>query len=304
MPFKPMLAPNETPDFKTLRLPMLASTKLDGIRATMQGGILLSRSLKPIPNKFVQERFQSLNIPEGMDGELICGNSADNPYKRTHSIVMSDDKPLDFYGGTISWNLFDKYDEVAGFQNRYYTTKSAVDEIDSDYVKLVEHDTLVSIEELEHYEREVLALGYEGVMLRSLAGPYKQGRATLNQGWLLKVKRYQQAEALIMDTYAEMENTNEEFKNELGRTARSSAKAGKVAKDQLGGFHVIGQGEFYNGIDFDVPNSSITHEERKELWTHRDDLKGKMLTYKFFPCGSDVRPRHPVFKGFRDGRDL
>ena len=36
--FKPMLAPHELPDFATLRFPVLASTKLDGIRATMQGG--------------------------------------------------------------------------------------------------------------------------------------------------------------------------------------------------------------------------------------------------------------------------
>jgi DNA ligase-1 len=183
------------------------------------------------------------------------------------------------------------------------TINSASHEVRS-VVKLVEHNKLTSIDELENYERSVLAMGFEGVMLRSVDGPYKQGRATLGQGWLLKVKRYQEAEALILDTYAEMENTNEEFTNELGRTARSSAKAGKVAKDQLGGFHVVGQGAFYNGIDFDVPNSSITHEERKELWKKRDDLKGKLLVYKFFPCGSDVRPRHPVFKWFRDRRDV
>lgn len=301
MTFKPMLAPNETPDFKTLHFPLLGSTKLDGIRATMQGGILLSRSLKPIPNKFVQARFKGL--PEGLDGELICGNAFDDPYKRTHSIVMSDDKPLDFYGDTVRWNVFDKFGDL-GFRFRHLQAIQSVATCGNPFVQIVNHKLLNNIEELEHFERETLAQGYEGVMLRSVDGPYKQGRSTLNQGWLIKVKRYQDAEALIMDTYAEMENTNEEFTNELGRTARSSAKAGKVAKAQLGGFHVIGQGAFYNGIDFDVPNSSITHEDRKALWEKRDDLKGKLLTYKFFPQGSDMRPRHPVFKGFRDRRDI
>jgi DNA ligase-1 len=142
-------------------------------------------------------------------------------------------------------------------------------------------------------------------MLRSVEGPYKQGRSTLNQGWLLKVKRYVDAEAMILDCYAEQENTNEEFKNELGRTARSSAMAGKVDKAQLGGFNVVGAvGSPYNGIDFKVSSSSITHDERKELWAQRDDLKGKMITYKFFPCGSDVRPRHPVYKGMRSREDM
>jgi DNA ligase-1 len=297
-----MLAPAETPDFKTLKFPLLGSVKLDGIRATMQGGTLLSRTLKPIPNKFVQELSRSLGLPDGLDGELICGNPFQDPYKRTHSIVMSDDKPLDFYGDTVRWNVFDKYDAADGFQTRHARIYGFT-HLDS-FVVPVSHVMLHSIAELEAFERETLALGYEGVMLRSVDGPYKQGRATLNQGWLMKVKRYQQAEALIMEAYEEQENTNEEFTNELGRTARSSAKAGKVGKGQLGGFHVVGQGAFYNGIDFDISSSSITHEERKELWEKRDELKGKLLTYKFFPMGSDVRPRHPVFKWFRDRRDV
>lgn len=303
MTWKPMLAPNETPEFDTLKFPLLGSPKFDGIRATMQGGQLLSRSLKPIPNKYVQERFTSLDIPEGIDGELICGNPFENPYKRTHSIVMSDDKPMDFYGDTVRWNVFDKYGEL-GFRFRHLSAGSAVAMVDCDSVRLVEHVLINNIANLEDFERETLAKGYEGVMLRSVDGPYKSGRATLKQGWLLKVKRYQDAEAVIVDCYAEQENNNEEFTNELGRTARSSAKAGKTDKEQLGGFNVIGQGSFYAGIDFKVPNSSIPHEERKLLWIERESLKGKLVTYKFFPQGSDVRPRHPVFKGFRSKEDM
>jgi DNA ligase 1 len=301
MPFKPMLAPNETPDFNTLRFPLLASIKLDGIRATVQGGQLLSRSLKPIPNKFVQERFRRL--PEGLDGELICGNPFQDPYKRTHSIVMSDDKPLDFYGGTIWYFVFDKYGDL-GFRTRFVNAVQSVATCDNEYTASLLHHRIDSVEQLEQFEKETLSQGFEGVMLRSTDGPYKQGRSTLLQGWLMKIKRYQDAEALIMDCYAEQENNNEEFKNELGRTARSSAKAGKTDKEQLGGFNVVGQGKFYNGIDFKVPNSSITHEERKVLWAKRDDLKGKLLTYKFFQNGSDVRPRHPVYKGMRSREDM
>lgn len=302
--FKPMLAPNETPDFKTLRFPYLASTKLDGIRATLQNGVLLSRSLKPIPNKFVQERFTNLGLPDGCDGELICGKAFDDPYKRTHSIVMSDDKPLDFYGDTVRWHIFDRYDASLGFTKRHASASIHVSVCDSEFVHLVKHSYVDSIADLEEFECKTLAQGYEGAMLRSVDGPYKQGRATLNQGWLIKVKRYQEAEAMIMGTYAEQENNNAEFTNELGRTARSSAKGGKADKDQLGGFNVVGQGAFYNGIDFKVSNSSIDHEDRKTLWTKRDDLIGKLLVYKFFPMGSDVRPRHPVFKWFRDMRDM
>lgn len=301
-----MLAPNETPEFNTLQFPLLGSPKLDGIRATMQGGQLLSRSLKPIPNRYVQERFTNLGIPEGIDGELICGNPFDDPYKRTHSIVMSDDKPLDFYGDTVRWYAFDKYGDL-GFRFRYLSATDAVKkaiEKGYDYLRLVPHVYIENLVALELFEQENLATGYEGVMLRSIDGPYKEGRATLKQGWLLKVKRYTDAEAVIVDCYAEQENNNEEFKNELGRTTRSSAQAGKTDKEQLGGFNVIGQGGDYDSVDFKVPNSSITHETRKELWKQRDELKGKILVFKYFPQGSDVRPRHPVFKGFRDKRDM
>src|SRR5712691_7907552 len=91
MTFKPMLALSKLPDFRMLKFPLLVSPKLDGIRASVQGGQLVSRSLKPIPNKNVQDLFR--NLPEGIDGELIEGNPSDEPFRRTTSIVMSDDKP-------------------------------------------------------------------------------------------------------------------------------------------------------------------------------------------------------------------
>ena len=47
--FKPMLA--SPMELEHVRWPMYASVKLDGIRAVVRDGKLLSRSLKPIPNK-------------------------------------------------------------------------------------------------------------------------------------------------------------------------------------------------------------------------------------------------------------
>ena len=69
-PFKPMLA---SPfDEALLKFPVLASPKLDGVRAIVRDGVVLSRALKPIPNKWVQQRFSHL---EHFDGELIVGAS-------------------------------------------------------------------------------------------------------------------------------------------------------------------------------------------------------------------------------------
>ena len=76
--FKPLLAwkpeKNQVLEVELAKLrvwPRLVSRKLDGIRATVQGGRLRSRTLKDIPNVNVQKMFAGL--PEGLDGELIFG---------------------------------------------------------------------------------------------------------------------------------------------------------------------------------------------------------------------------------------
>ena len=50
---KPMLSGTVT-DPAALRYPVLVSPKLDGYRASVQGGVVLSRNLKPIPNAHVR----------------------------------------------------------------------------------------------------------------------------------------------------------------------------------------------------------------------------------------------------------
>lgn len=297
MPFKPMLASN-VKDFKALRFPFLVSPKLDGVRATMQDGVLLSRSLKPIPNKNVQAMFAEL--PPGTDGELIVGNPSDDPYRRTVSIVMSDDKPAN----DVRIYIFDRFDERAPFINRFNAIRQWHTKYGYSFTVMVPHLPVENMEELEACEQEFLSRGYEGLMIRSLDGPYKTGRSSEREGYLLKVKRFEDAEARIESCYEEMENQNVAFTNELGRTARSSHKAGKVGKGQLGGFHCVGVGGRYDGVQFDVPSGAMCHEMRKTLWGCQPELIGRLVVYKYFPTGGDTRPRHPIFKGFRDPRDL
>src|SRR5574340_811751 len=86
--FRPMLA--SPVDFDKLKYDDLyLSPKLDGIRAVVIDGVVMSRSLKPIPNRHVQKRFRHL---EYYDGELIVG-PANSPtvYRDTNSGVMAKD---------------------------------------------------------------------------------------------------------------------------------------------------------------------------------------------------------------------
>lgn len=67
----------------------VASPKLDGIRAIVLGGVVMSRNLIPIPNRYVQQRFAGL---EWFDGELIFGDpTSPTVYRDTYSAVMSEE---------------------------------------------------------------------------------------------------------------------------------------------------------------------------------------------------------------------
>ena len=296
MTFHPMLA-SHCKDTSKLKFPVLASKKLDGVRATVQGGILLSRSLKPIPNVYVQEMFKGL--PEGLDGELIFGDPCSpTVYRDTVSIVMSDDKPAD----GIYLHVFDLFSDFPFHSRLALAMKSS----NHPHCQRVKHITIDSIEELDEFEAVALAEGNEGVMIRSLDGPYKQGRSTEKQAYLLKLKRFADSEAVVTGTYELMHNDNEAFTNELGRTARSTEKAGKVGLGTLGGFFVRGSaGQPFDGVEFKVGNGQgMTQELRKELWAVRESLFGKVMKIKYFPTGSKDRPRHPLWLGWRDERDM
>jgi DNA ligase-1 len=70
---KPMLA--SPIDLTKIRYPVMVQPKFDGIRALAVNGQALSRTLKPIPNKFVQSLFANYaQIMHGMDGELVVGS--------------------------------------------------------------------------------------------------------------------------------------------------------------------------------------------------------------------------------------
>ena len=295
MTFKPMLA-SHCKDTSKLKFPVLVSKKLDGVRATVQGGRLLSRSLKPIPNTYIQTRFSGL--PEGLDGELICGDPCSpTAYRDTVSIVMSDDKPA----GDVMLHVFDKYG-TEGFSVRLSRAGEARNH---STVELVDHKLVLSIKDLDDFEAAALAEGNEGVMIRSLDGPYKQGRSSEREAYLLKLKRFEDCEAVVTGTYELQHNDNEAFTNELGRTARSTEKAGKVGLDTLGGFYVTGKGGTYDGVEFKVGNGQgMTQVLRKELWDARESLVGRVIKVKYFPTGGDIRPRHPLWLGWRDGRDM
>lgn len=296
---KPMLAV-EAP--KELTFPLYASAKIDGIRATVNAGVLLSRTLKPIPNRYVQQTLgvEGLN---GLDGELCVGPAyAQDLMQRTTSGVMSEDGEPNF-----TYWVFDYWTS----QDRLYDRRLADlrDGMESNEkfrlthprVKLLEQRIVCNQFELDAFETQCLELGYEGLIVRNPNTKYKFGRSTQREGCLLKLKRFADGEAVVIGFEERMHNANEATINELGYTARSSHKAGMVPMNTLGALRVrdcVTQLEFNIGTGF-------VDAERKHIWDIRNTYLGAFVTYKHFKQGGvKTLPRMPVFKAFRDPRDM
>ena len=286
--FKVMLATDYDPNKLDFSRGIVASPKLDGIRAYVRGGVVLSRSNKPIPNLHVQTLFSGL---EHYDGELIVGSpTSSTVFRDTTSGVMSKEGKPD-----VTYYVFDHLKHLSsGWQDR-------IENITAKRKGVVVHSyTLVdNIEALMAYEELCVDMGYEGLILRDPDGRYKQGRSTVNEGLLLKVKRMEDAEAVVIGFEERMHNGNEATISETGRTKRSSHKAGKSGRGDLGALVV----RTPEGIEFNV-GTGFSDFERASIWANRDRYLGALAKYKFFPVGVKEAPRHPVFLGFRDKGDM
>lgn len=295
--FKPMLA-GKAPTLDRVRYPVLVSPKLDGVRALVIDGVVVSRNLLPIPNPLVQDYFGHPRF-NGLDGELIVGEpTAADVYRRTQSLTSSHDvpgkvPPLAFHVFDDFENLYLGYD----FALRFRKLQSRVSKT-SKVIKVVPHLQAVNHHAIELYEEEFVKSGFEGAMLRDPHGPYKFGRSTTNEGFLLKLKRFEDDEAVIVGFKELGRNENVERTGGLAQR-RSSKKAGRVAAGTLGALHVRRS----DGVEFDV-GSGFDQAERARLWERRDALVGLVVKYRFFPGGSKEKPRFPTFQGFRDKFDL
>lgn len=304
--FKPMLAATLTKP-ELIKFPVWASPKIDGIRCVFFGGVAYSRSLKPIPNPSVQEfaRLFSLWL-EGFDGELVVGSPTDpNCMQNTTSGVMKKSGEPDF-----TFYVFDKVSSVS-FDARQNILEDDIKAIYARYpeldIRIVPQVLCVSQADLDTNEAHWLAEGYEGMMIRSPDGAYKFGRSTERAGGLVKVKRFTDAEAIVVGFEEEMHNANEATRNATGRTERSTAQAGLVGKGTLGALRVA------MPVDSRIPDSpsivfnigtGFTASQRREMWEDRIKLVGSVVKFKHFDHGTVDAPRHPVFMGFRHPEDM
>lgn len=296
--FRVMLAPIDDPlkrpsFFDDLQYPMLCSSKYDGIRGSVKGNLVVSRTGKAIPSFQVQDEFTSV---EDVDGELIEGCETDyGVYNRTSSHVMSKNKP-----GDLKYFIFD-YNHPAWLETPYYKRLEMLKTLDLDpeFNIVIDHHEINNYDELIAYEQSQLSLGFEGIMMRDPVGRYKQGRATWKEGLIYKLKRFTDDEGVIVDYVERQINNNAQEKDELGFAKRSTKKEGMKAAGTLGKFKVM-----YHGKVISVAPGVFKHDELQTIWNNREKHLGQLLKFRYFGHGMKDNLRFPRALGFRNRIDL
>lgn len=293
--FKPMLAKQWEPELCTF--PKLVSLKLDGIRAVFKDGELLARSLKPIRNKQIQEKFSNITTYSKLglifDGEFY---SHELTFQEISSVVNSSDKEVP---DSLKFHCFDfidseNYDEefelrFQKFQERLYSFENVV------VLKQLKANSKKDIDRL--FEKAIKK-DYEGLILRDPKGRYKCGRSTVNEGLLLKVKPFETFDAKVIAIEERHENLNVSQKNELGNSFKRNTKD---MKSGVGIASVLVTE--YNGYEV-KPTLTGTEEFRKEIWDNQEKYIGKMFEYKGMEIGMKDVPRHPTFIRWRVDKDV
>jgi len=273
------------------KLPAIVSPKLDGIRCCILGGAPHTRRLKRIPNDHIRSVLSGL---PAFDGEIIVPGGS---FSDAQSAVMGQDGTPNF-----EFQIFDMINQATEFHRRVEQVALEVERLKALVPQLtaVEQVLVKTPGELIWWEQNFVSQGYEGIMLRDPVGPYKNGRSTLREFYLVKLKRWAIDEAIIRSVQPLMHNENELQQSELGYAKRSSAQAGKVATLMLGSMDVE---DVRSGVRFSV-GAGFDEATREDLWLRRAELEGKIIRYKHQPSGADMLPRFPIFAGFRDERDM
>ncbi len=297
-PFRPLLAATIENDQQLdgLAYPMIASPKVDGIRILCHSTLgPVTRSLKPVRNQYIR---QILSLPDlkGLDGEIVMGPiAADNVFNRTTTAVMT------IEGQQQGWryHVFDDFriGNEAMYDLRLETATIRVDALQFDFVKTLTSRIVRNSMDVLDCEVDWLGQGFEGVMLRHPAAQYKFGRSTLREQILLKLKRFTDAEAQIIGYEPLFSNQNPQTRNSQGLAERSDHKAGLKQIETLGNLLVRDSGgrfgEFAIGSGFDAAT-------RATIWSDREGLLGRTVTYKYQQIGVKDKPRFPIFLRFRE----
>lgn len=303
---RPQKAYNKSYSLASLIFPLIASPKINGERVRIINSQARSSSGKLIPNRIVQELLgrQDLN---GLDGEIIAGSDPTDPILRRKTRTITGSKichePFTFW-------VFDRWTRTGPFENvlKWSDSLSAW-KIDAHivcippYIQFVPQYEVHTLQALLTMESKALEKGYEGLILRSPAMPYKNGRSTwneyLNGRGMLKLKRFKEETAIVLSTYPLTHNENTPTLTPQGYTERLGGQGGKtVDTSLLGGLRVRGTSGTHKDAIFNIGSAVSgvwSRATRQSLMSCTESLTNRSLRYRHFPDGNTDRPNQPHF---------
>ena len=315
MSLKPQLAEDAILD--AVRFPCIVQPKIDGVRALNLNGTLTGRSLKPFEGYGITEFFSEPEF-RGLDGEMTLGNKP-NCSERLCSLTTG--AMGRFKGVTempdLHWWVFDLVAEDTRhreYLRRYEMLRSHVEAYDHPRVHLVPMYLASGRMQLDKYIAACFDKGYEGTIIRNPYALYKPGRATQKGQELWRVKPWADAEILVTGITEGQVNGNEAKTNALGRTERSSAKAGMVANAQVGSIQGVLLADFHDpftgkllfekGLDITVGSGEMTVKEAERYFRNPKEIIGHIVKFKHMTHGVKDLPRFPTYVSHRLPQDM
>lgn len=309
-----LLAPNEVLPFSSphYRWPMLGSPKMDGNRLFLIDGKLLTRSMKPQPNRQLEEHLKDIiaySKEKGLcfDGELYDHNTPFvelQTYTRSKNIAIPDHIFFNVFDclSLVNWNIDISYEVSYCARCEHYD--DIIEKYKFPHVTSVTQYVIENARSAEGMYEKFLQDGYEGMMLRSLNGRYKKGRATLSEGIMFKVKPKATIDAVLIDVFCrramlEEIRTGPRPVDERGLLRRSHKQGDFEDTDIAGAFLVRDE----QGREFKVGFArGFGLEMRKQLWDQRNMLIGRWVEVVYLPIGEKDVPRSGRFVRFRDDK--
>lgn len=266
---KPMLAHSYEEGKTVLKFPLIIQPKLDGFRCIATKDGLFSRQNRKFDNvphieaalKHIFEKYPHVIL----DGELYFHGLT---FEDIQSIISKEDKTaeeLEYARTHVQYHVYDHVNLTATTQERrdfLQTVYSNLVQESPAAIHLVSGVVVNNFEELTENALRYVEEGYEGSMLRTFDGLYKQGRSKD----LLKYKTFQ----------------DEEFEIVLIKEGVGKA-AGKVGSIVL---------KLPDGRTFSS-NIEGTEEFKTQIYNNRDLYIGKTATCKFQHYTKKGIPRFP-----------
>lgn len=264
---------SKTPNLKTLRYPVIATPKLDGIRCAVENGKLRTFNKKPVPNKHINEAFEPItHLMEGFDGELMIPGQ---DFNGVQSAVMSrTGKPA------FKFMAFDLHNSPLTYVNRTNDLYAAILVInnlgyaEASFIEQVPQTVCRNADELQAFWDKCIADGYEGAIVADPHGYYKNGRSGLKEQLLLKLKLWHDDEAIVI-----------EVQEEIAQDGTPKGRAGALLVKHS------------SGCEFGV--AGFDDIAKASMWINRKAIVGKTITFKYQDWPAGGNPRFPGFKGFR-----